>query len=309
MNANKGNLIILIQHPSKATCVPKVPSITFSAYWLATHCHTSPVQSRTEAIGKVVRTQDGAEIVSQLLAADASATPFVVTSLLPDLPFLASHPHGAGVISDLFEACRRAPDHGASTIPAMTQRLQGSLLRLTRDRWGCRVMQAALEDAAPDFQQAFANELQGKALKLCQHLHANFVLQKYVELVPASSAGFLLEELTPHAMEVAVHVYGCRVLQRLIEHCPKEPQLASLLESVLSAVPQIEKLLKDPFGSNLPDFTGLVPIFGGRGPIILQVEPGTSMTECLCTQSLPLLPIVIAYAKVVCPTESGRFVG
>eukprot|EP00435_Cladocopium_sp_Y103_P028076 s483_g7.t1 len=203
------------------------------------------------AIGKVVRNQDGAEIVSQLLAADASATPFVVTSLLPDLPFLASHPHGAGVISDLFEACRRAPDRGAATIPAMTRRLQGSLLRLTRDRWGCRVMQAALEDAAPDFQQAFANELQGKALKLCQHLHANFVLQKYVELVPASSAGFLLEELTPHAMEVAVHVYGCRVLQRLIEHCPREPQLASLLESVLSAVPQIEKLLKDPFGSNV----------------------------------------------------------
>jgi len=220
------------------------------------------VQSRTEAIGKVVRNQEGAEIVSQLLAADASATPLVVTSLLPDLPFLASHPHGAGVISDLFEACRRAPDHGASTIPASTRRLQGSLLRLTRDRWGCRVMQAALEDAAPDFQQAFANELQGKALKLCQHLHANFVLQKYVELVPASSAGFLLEELTAHAMEVAVHVYGCRVLQRLIEHCPREPQLASLLESVLSAVPQIEKLLKDPFGSNLPDFTGLVPMEG-----------------------------------------------
>ena len=47
----------------------------------------------------------------------------------------------------------------------------------------------------------------------------------------------------------------------------------------------------------------------GRGPTIPQVEPGTSMTECLCTQSLPLLPIVIAYAKVVCPTESGRFVG
>eukprot|EP00438_Fugacium_kawagutii_P030848 Skav210409 [mRNA] locus=scaffold1416:346185:346427:- [translate_table: standard] len=80
-------------------------------------------------------------------------------------------------------------------------------------------MQAALEEASPDFQQAFANELQGKGLKLCQHLHANFVLQKYVELMPSSSASFLLEELTPHAMEVAVHVYGCRVLQRLIEHC------------------------------------------------------------------------------------------
>jgi len=203
------------------------------------------------AIGKVVRNQDGAEIVSQLLAADTSATPFVVTSLLPDLPFLASHPHGAGVISDLFDACRKSPDRGATTIPAMTRRLQGSLLRLTRDRWGCRVMQAALEEASLEFQQAFANELQGKALKLCQHLHANFVLQKYVELMPSSAASFMLEELTPHAMEVAVHVYGCRVLQRLIEHCSKEPQLASLVESVLSTVPNIEKLLKDPFGSNV----------------------------------------------------------
>lgn len=199
----------------------------------------------------MVRNQDGAEIVSQLLAADTSATPFVVTSLLPDLPFLASHPHGAGVISDLFDACRKSPDRSATTIPAMTRRLQGSLLRLTRDRWGCRVMQAALEEASLEFQQAFANELQGKALKLCQHLHANFVLQKYVELMPSSAASFMLEELTPHAMEVAVHVYGCRVLQRLIEHCSKEPQLASLVESVLSTVPNIEKLLKDPFGSTL----------------------------------------------------------
>lgn len=203
-----------------------------------------------------MRNQDGAEIVSQLLAADPSSTSFVVTSLLPDLPFLASHPHGAGVISDLFDACRRSPD-AATAIPAMTRRLQGSLLRLTRDRWGCRVMQAALEEASPDFQQAFANELQGKALKLCQHLHANFVLQKYVELMPSSSASFLLEELTPHAMEVAVHVYGCRVLQRLVEHCSKEPQLASLVDSLLSTVPNIEKLLKDPFGRRLPSYAEL----------------------------------------------------
>ncbi|CAK9073545.1 unnamed protein product [Durusdinium trenchii] len=203
------------------------------------------------AIGKVVRSQDGAEVVSRLLATDASAPPLVVTSLLPELPYLASHPNGAGVISDLFVACRKARDHGSTTIPAMTRRLQGSLLRLTKDRWGCRVMQAALEEASPEFQQAFASELQGKALKLCQHLHANFVLQKYVELLPSSAGAFILQELTPHALEVAAHVYGCRVLQRLIEHCSKEPELSKLVESLLATVPQIEKLLKDPFGSNV----------------------------------------------------------
>ncbi|CAK9019983.1 unnamed protein product [Durusdinium trenchii] len=188
------------------------------------------VAAPVEAIGKVVRSQDGAEVVSRLLATDASAPPLVVTSLLPELPYLASHPNGAGVISDLFVACRKARDHGSTTIPAMTRRLQGSLLRLTKDRWGCRVMQAALEEASPEFQQAFASELQGKALKLCQHLHANFVLQKYVELLPSSAGAFILQELTPHALEVAAHVYGCRVLQRLIEHCSKEPELSKLVE-------------------------------------------------------------------------------
>ena len=189
-----------------------------------------------------MKNPEGAEVVSSLLATDPSAPALVATSLLPELPYLASHPHGSGVVCDLFAACRRCSE----STNAMTRRLQGSLLRLTKDRWGCRVMQSALEDASSEFQQALAHELQGKALKLCQHLHANFVLQKYVELLPASASTFLLEELIP---DVALHVYGCRVLQRLIEHCSQEPALAVLVDSLIGNITRLEKLLKDPFGS------------------------------------------------------------
>ncbi|CAJ1400139.1 unnamed protein product [Effrenium voratum] len=201
------------------------------------------------AIAKLARNQEGAEYLSQLLASSPMAMPLAVTALLPELPYLASHPHGAVVVSDLFTAARLTKD--TRRVAMMSQRLQGSLLRLTKDRFGCRVMQAALQEASPEFLQAFASELKGKAVALSQHLHANFVLQKYVELLPASAGAFILQELTPSAGEVAVHVYGCRVLQRLIEHCSNQPQLAVLIGSLLSKVGQIEKLLKDPFGSNV----------------------------------------------------------
>ena len=50
---------------------------------------------------------------------------------------------------------------------------------------------------------------------------------------------------------MAVHVYGCRVLQRLIEHCSREPQLIELVDSLLGNTDNVEKLLKDLFGSNV----------------------------------------------------------
>ena len=98
-------------------------------------------------------------------------------------------------------------------------------------------MQAALEEASLEFQQAFANEFARQSLETLSASSCQFRLAE-VRGVDALQRllVFMLEELTPHAMEVAVHVYGCRVLQRLIEHCSKEPQLASLVESVLSTV-------------------------------------------------------------------------
>lgn len=60
------------------------------------------------------------------------------------------------------------------------------MLKLTRDKRGCWVLQQALEcsEGVAELQDAFKEELKGKVLSCSQHLHGNFVLQKCVEALP-----------------------------------------------------------------------------------------------------------------------------
>ncbi|CAE7718771.1 APUM5 [Symbiodinium pilosum] len=207
-----------------------------------------PRISDIACVTKLARSPNGTDVVSKFLSSNPNAATLLVSALLPEVPCLASHPYGAGVVSELFCHCQDLK-LGPSVI-ALSNCLKGSLLRLTKDRFGCRVIQAALREALPEFQQAFISELKGQVLSLCQHLHANFVLQKCIELMEPRVGVFLIAELRDHAVSVAVHVYGCRVLQRLIEHCSREPQLIELVDNMLTPE-NVEKLLKDLFGSNV----------------------------------------------------------
>ena len=208
------------------------------------------LESSAEAcVAKLARSPNGTDVVSKFLSSNPTAAPMLVSALLPEVACLASHPYGAGVVSELLCHCQDLKL--SSAVKALSSCLKGSLVRLTKDRFGCRVVQAALREAMPEFQQCFVSELQGQVLSLCQHLHANFVLQKCIELLEPHLGVFMITELKDHAVSVAVHVYGCRVLQRLIEHCSREPQLIDLVDSMLGNAENVEKLLKDLFGSNV----------------------------------------------------------
>ncbi|CAE7429994.1 ADL1 [Symbiodinium sp. CCMP2592] len=208
-----------------------------------------PRISDVACVAKLARSPNGTDVVSKFLSSNPTAAPMLVSALLPEVACLASHPYGAGVVSELFCHCQDLKL--SSAVNALSSCLKGSLVRLTKDRFGCRVVQAALREAMPEFQQCFVSELQGQVLSLCQHLHANFVLQKSIELLEPHLGVFMITELKDHAVSVAVHVYGCRVLQRLIEHCSREPQLIELVDSMLGNAENVEKLLKDLFGSNV----------------------------------------------------------
>jgi len=208
-----------------------------------------PRISDVACVAKLARSPNGTDVVSKFLSSNPTAAPMLVSALLPEVACLASHPYGAGVVSELLCHCQDLKL--SSAVKALSSCLKGSLVRLTKDRFGCRVVQAALREAMPEFQQCFVSELQGQVLSLCQHLHANFVLQKCIELLEPHLGVFMITELKDHAVSVAVHVYGCRVLQRLIEHCSREPQLIDLVDSMLGNAENVEKLLKDLFGSNV----------------------------------------------------------
>ena len=131
-------------------------------------------------------------MVTKFLSSNPAAASMLVSALLPEVPSLASHPYGAGVISELFCHCQDLKLGPA--VNALSSCLKGSLLRLTKDRFGCRVVQAALREALPEFQQSFTSELKGQVLCLSLHLHANFVLQKCIELLEPRVGVFLVEE-------------------------------------------------------------------------------------------------------------------
>jgi len=96
--------------------------------------------------------------------------------------------------------------------------LRGSVLRMSLEPFGCRVVQAALEHASTAEKECIVAELRGHVRLAITSPHANFVLQRAIEMLPVNSTSFVAAELASGAGEVAKHRFGCRVLSRLIEH-------------------------------------------------------------------------------------------
>lgn len=199
------------------------------------------------ALTNLIRTPEGAEEISlKLDSATHSFCAELVAAILPELPNLACDPHGIQVLSKLLAL----PTLSQELRCKLAQRLQGSILKLTKDKYGCWFVQQAIQHVPSELQEMIQAELKGKILVCSQHLHGNFVLQKCVELLPGSIS-FIIKELKNHVLEAALHVYSCRVLQRLIEHCKHErPDMAGLFD-ILLRPDTLQKLVLDPYGNNV----------------------------------------------------------
>jgi len=127
------------------------------------------------------------------------------------------------------------------------KRLFGSILRMSLDRHGCRVVQKIVELAPQSLRALLVSELKGHIVYCTEHMHGNFVIQKVVEQLSPVHMGFIVEEIEERAEALASHNYGCRVIQRLIEHC-SQSQLRVMVQKILS---NVEHLSKDPFGNNV----------------------------------------------------------
>ena len=132
----------------------------------------------------------------------------------------------------------------------ITRRLRGSLLKLTKDKHGCWVVQEALQAAPAELHVALAQELRGNVLACCRHRHGNFVLQRCVELLSHDAVSFIVEELKDHAVDTSLHIYSGRVMQRLIEHCPHSGNMMALLDALLHQE-NLHQLIMDPYGNNV----------------------------------------------------------
>jgi len=107
---------------------------------------------------------------------------------------------------------------GGEMMHTCVSSIRGSVLRMSLEPFGCRVVQEALDVAGPAEKEALVAELRNHVRLAISSPHANFVIQKVIEVLPVVSTSFVAEELATVAAEVAQHRFGCRVLSRLVEH-------------------------------------------------------------------------------------------
>lgn len=125
--------------------------------------------------------------------------------------------------------------------------LQGSILRLSLQTYGCRVIQKvntatvlhlmslvqqlivppsrswmqAIEVVSPDKQVMIIRELETSVQKCVRDQNCNHVIQKIVQTCPADSLQTMVSAFVGHVYSFATHPYSCRVLQRILENCPE----------------------------------------------------------------------------------------
>eukprot|EP00928_Gymnodinium_smaydae_P012065 TRINITY_DN14396_c0_g1_i2.p1 TRINITY_DN14396_c0_g1~~TRINITY_DN14396_c0_g1_i2.p1 ORF type:complete len:507 (+),score=67.04 TRINITY_DN14396_c0_g1_i2:61-1581(+) len=122
---------------------------------------------------------------------------------------------------------------GGQAAAQALQAIHGSMLALSLDANGCRLVQEAFEVADQSDAAVLAHEFQGHVWTTIASPHGNYVVQKMVEVLPSSIVRFIVDELRGYAMETACHRFGCRVLCRLLEHTGSEASTIALMDEVL----------------------------------------------------------------------------
>lgn len=132
-------------------------------------------------------------------------------------------------------------DAGGAGRQVVLDALKGTVLNLTMDKQGCRVVQKALDVADLQTSLGLVRELQGSIRKAATCPNGNYVIQKIVEKLPAAHVGFVAAELKSTAAETSSHRCGCRVMCRLIEHALAEPHTVALVKEILKATPELSR--------------------------------------------------------------------
>lgn len=145
------------------------------------------------------------------------------------------------------------------------ERILGSVLPLSLQMYGCRVIQKALEVQRrlrrtvdplavesdlqvvdPGMQAAFIAELKGNVERCVKDQNGNHVIQKCIEILPSQSTAFIIDAFIGNVYAFSTHAYGCRVMQRLLEHCTDEVRREQLLREVMD---RVVDLIMDQFGN------------------------------------------------------------
>jgi len=180
-------------------------------------------------------------IMKELEAASEEDINQLFGLLLPKVDKLLTDPFGSCVVQKLLDLGQC----GVECKRTLAKKLSSSIVKLSVDLYGCRVVQKVLDEVSTEQQVSLVNELKGHVVECIEDQHGNHVVQKCIHTLPPESIGFIVEELLMRLDDMAIHCYGCRVVQRVLEH-GSQSQTEPLLDKLYQ---KVETLVKDTYGN------------------------------------------------------------
>jgi len=202
--------------------------------------------------------QNGSRFIQQRLEmGDPTEQQIAMQEVLPAIRRLRNDVFGNYVVQKLL-------DFGTPQMKAdIRDTLEGELLQLSLQMYGCRVVQKALEALAESDLPALLVEFHHNVLSCIHDQNGNHVIQKCIEVMcsrakKARASGnegratfltdqieFIVNDVLFNTVTLSCHPYGCRVLQRILEHCDENRKTA-----VLDEIRKCHrKLLDDQYGN------------------------------------------------------------
>lgn len=202
--------------------------------------------------------QNGSRFIQQRLEmGDVNEQQIVMNEVLPAIRRLRNDVFGNYVVQKLL-------DFGTPGMKGdIRDTLDGEMLPLSLQMYGCRVVQKALEALDEDDLPRLLREFHHNVLSCIHDQNGNHVIQKCIEILnsranKAAQMGdthrasflseqidFVVDDVLANTTSLSCHPYGCRVLQRILEHCGERKKSA-----ILDEIKKCHKtLLDDQYGN------------------------------------------------------------
>ena len=202
--------------------------------------------------------QNGSRFIQQRLEmGNVAEQQLVMVEVLPAIRRLRNDVFGNYVVQKLL-------DFGTPAIKAeIRETLEGEMLQLSLQMYGCRVVQKALEALDEDELPRLLREFHHNVLSCIHDQNGNHVIQKCIEVLNhrahkaetlgdvhrakflAEQIDFVIDDVLTNTAALSCHPYGCRVLQRILEHCG-EQRKSAILDEIKKCH---KKLLDDQYGN------------------------------------------------------------
>ena len=115
----------------------------------------------------------------------------------------------------------------------IAEQIQGKILALSLQMYGCRVIQKALELFNTSQQVSIAHELEDHVMQCVRDQNGNHVIQKCIECIPSDLIPFIIDPFLSNVIPLSTHSFGCRVIQRILEHCDDVEKRSRVVQEII----------------------------------------------------------------------------